>query len=434
MRSIIEIHRHGEWAKAAEFIPAEAGHRATFEYLPEYVFLDDAEPISLTLPLTMERQGVDGDFGHPCCPPFLLDLVPQGRGRDLLAKELALANTEDNDLSLAQHGAFNPVGNLRLNTAVAFYQRRRAAHEEACRGFTLKDILDRPDTFREHIFVHEMLSAGTAGLQGVAPKFLLTRSRNDLWYADAALPDLEAESHWLVKMPRGRDVSDLTILRNEAAYLEVANSCGLRTAGKPILRGDMLFLPRFDRLHTPNRNVLRLHQETLASLAGCYDHGLMIPLFDLVEAFRCHVHDPVGEMIEFIKRDILNLALRNPDNHARNTSVQRLADGRVQLTPLYDFAPMYLDRDLIARGCRWKRDRGEISDWNDIVAQLQTDEQGRDQILVALKTFAEKVENLPGVMASCGVDPFIIDDCKPSIENQYERLSKLKVQGHGSTP
>src|ERR1035437_2619104 len=111
MRSIIEVFFNGKWTKAAEFSPASAGHRATFEYLPEYVFLDGAPPVSFALPPTMERIGVDGETGYPRCPPFLLDLVPQGRGRQFLVKHLDVSNTEDSDLLLAQHGAFNPVGN-----------------------------------------------------------------------------------------------------------------------------------------------------------------------------------------------------------------------------------------------------------------------------------------------------------------------------------
>ena len=33
--------------------------------------------------------------------------------------------------------------------------------------------------------------------------------------------------------------------------------------------------------------------------------------------------DPTREMIEYIKRDIANIALGNKDNHARNTAIQR---------------------------------------------------------------------------------------------------------------
>lgn len=435
MRSTIEIYRHGEWVKAAEFSAAHSGHRATFEYLPEYVFLDHAKPISFALPLTMDRSGVDGETGYPLCPPFLLDMVPYGRGRELLAREIGVAGTEDNDLLLAQHGAFNPVGHVRLDTAVAFYEQRKALHVEYSKGFTLEEILARPDEFREHIFVHEMLSAGSAGLQGAAPKFLLTQSKSNLWFADAALHDFDAESHWLVKMPRGKQESDFVILRNEAAYMEVAERCGLRVAGKPMLHDDMLFLKRFDRVPTANGNVDRLHQETLASLAGLYDHGLQTSLFVLVEAFRPHVTDVVAEVVEFMKREILNVAMRNHDNHARNTSVQRLVDGTVRLTPLYDFAPMYLDRSIGARGCRWQKGKGEIFDWNEVVEELSIDTSAKGDVLIALRDFGEVVANLPGIMADCGVDKKVIEDCKPNIEAQFNRLNLVRNRRrNGPTP
>ena len=38
----------------------------------------------------------------------------------------------------------------------------------------------------------------------------------------------------------------------------------------------------------------------------------------------------------------------------RNTALQRDFEGRIALTPLYDFAPMYLHPDGIARRIRWK--------------------------------------------------------------------------------
>ncbi|WP_375338497.1 hypothetical protein [Variovorax paradoxus] len=38
--------------------------------------------------------------------------------------------------------------------------------------------------------------------------------------------------------------------------------------------------------------------------------------------------------------------MRNTDNHARNTAVQRLPDGALQLTPIFDFAPMFLDPEI----------------------------------------------------------------------------------------
>lgn len=432
MRSIIEVFRDGKWLPAAEFEPL-GRYKATFEYDVDYVFSDGPLPVSLMLPVSMDRLGIDTDSGAPDCPPFLLDLVPQGRGRKLLAAELNISDSEENDLVLAQYGAFNPVGNLRLDTAVTFYENwQRKNPEIEAIGFELANIMARKEDFLDHIWMHAMYAAGTTGVQGAAPKFLLTQNHDGLWFADAALRDADAAKHWLIKQPRGTDETDYALLRNEAAYLRVAARCGLRTAGDPMHERDMLFVPRFDRMVLPN-GLHRLPQETLASLAGVRGFGIPVSMFSLVEAFRAHVSDPVGEIIEFMRRDVLNMAMRNTDNHARNTSVQRLPDGTVRLTPVYDFAPMYLDREVIVRSCRWKTtEKHDVSNLDEIIGALNISESEKHDVAAGLRDFARLVADLPEIMSDCGVDKEIIEHCKPSIDVQFERL--VAVRGYGQTP
>jgi serine/threonine-protein kinase HipA len=192
---------------------------------------------------------------------------------------------------------------------------------------------------------------------------------------------------------------------------------------------DMLFVPRFDRLVLES-GLHRLSQETLASLAGVRGFGIPVSQFSLVEAFRPHVADPVGEIIEFMRRDVLNMAMRNTDNHARNTSVQRLPGGTVRLTPMYDFAPMYLDREMILRSCRWRAaEKHEVTDLDEIIAALKLSESEKKSVAGGMKDFAHIVADLPEIMRDCGVDQSIIDDCRPTIDAQCARLQG--VTGHG---
>lgn len=428
MRSIIEIYLNGCWLEAAEFDTTRGQHyAATFEYKMEYVFGEHPVPVSYALPVSAERHGLDENGAPPPCPAFLLDLVPQGRGRQYLAHELKIDEGAHNDMLLAQYGAFNPVGNLRLNTALAFYQQHAHGNQASQDGFSLADITQRREQFLEHIWLHSMLTAGTTGVQGAAPKFLLTQDAQQRWFADAALSDELAHRHWLIKLPRGNHETDYTILRNEAAYLRVAARCGIRVHGEPALHNDMLFVARFDR-QVSSTGLQRLHQESLASLAGVRGFGIPVSLFNLVAAFRPHVTDSVTEIIEFIKRDILNMAMRNTDNHARNTAIQRLPNGRVQLTPLFDFAPMYMDREFIVRGCKWRVNNGvELEAWQDIIANIGVSPDEMHVIAGALKMFQVKIGNLPGIMRDCGVDSHIIEDCKISIATQLNRLEQLAL-------
>ena len=433
MRSTIETYQNGRWIAAAEFDPVGKGpYTATFEYRMDYVFGENPLPVSFALPVAADRLGLDEEGEAPPCPAFLLDLVPQGRGRKYLAQELKLDDSERHDLLLAQYGAFNPIGNLRLDTAVQFYRERAAQQaSEKEQGFTLEEILARKEEFLEHIWIHAMLTAGTTGVQGAAPKFLMTQNTEGLWFADAALPDDKAAKHWLVKLPRGVHETDYTVLRNEAAYLRVAERCGIRTGGEPQFHKDMLFVQRFDRIvdQAGPRLLHRLHQESLASLAGVHGFGLPTSLFDLAAAFRRHVTDPVGETAEFIKRDILNMAMRNTDNHARNTAVQRLPNGTAQLTPVFDFAPMYMDREFITRSCKWRIDNGpELADWEEIIQKFSFHDTEKEAIAKRIKVFQPVIERMAETMQDCGVEPLIVDNCKANIENQAARLERLAIR------
>jgi serine/threonine-protein kinase HipA len=289
-------------------------------------------------------------------PAFLYDLVPQGKGRTYLIDRLGLSDSENLIVPLVLAGAFNPIGGLRLSSALDFFREEARANPDpaTAEGFALEDVLRKTEAFLDHLSLHAMLASGTTGVQGVAPKFLLTADKDGRWFADMALDDERAAQHWLVKLPRGKSEGDRAVLRNEAPYLRVAARCGLRSQHEPMLHGEALFVRRFDR-EAVNGQVRRHLQESLASVCGLRGFGLPKNQHDLLAGLRAVVSDPTRDTLEFIKRDVLNLAMRNTDNHARNTAVQRLSDGTVQLTPVFDFAPMERGRSAGPRS--WRRSR-----------------------------------------------------------------------------
>jgi serine/threonine-protein kinase HipA len=429
MQCTIEIFINGRWIDCCEISVPEnspgGSARSVFTYDTDYAFSEEAAA-SLLLPVSVEPKTLKN------WPSFLYDLIPQGKGRRYLLGELKLQDGPDADWPLLCAGAFNPIGRLRIKEAQAFYRQHvdKQNQDMLEAGFDLNTILGREESFIEHLEIHGMLSAGTPGVQGVAPKFLLTKGRDSLWYADGALPDANAAKHFLVKLPRGKDASDIKILRNEAAYMRVAKAMGLHVTELPELHGDMLFVPRFDRKVIAD-GVERLHQESVASLSGQIGFDGRPSQNDILAALRKYVSDPTWNTVEFLKRDVLNLALGNTDNHARNTAVQIL-DGGVQLTPLFDFAPMNLDKDGIARSLRWKDAEGrEVQSWAKVIALLPFEEAERDEIRTELCAFGAQVEVLEDVMFQAGVDDDIIKARHHSIQKQSEQLHELASGGHG---
>lgn len=376
-------------------------------------------PVSLALPVNLDRHVPQG------WPNFLYDLVPQGNGRKFLLDRLHLRDTPASDLPLLCAGAFNPIGSLRIREAVHYFEQHKERHGLDTDGFAFDELIARAPDFHEAVMVRGMLAAGGTGVQGVAPKYLLTEAHDGDWYPDAALPDGHARRHFIVKRPRGPSEADRNVLRNEARYMKVAQRFGIRVFELPSLHEDMLFIPRFDR-RAQDRRVLRFHQESAASIAGLGGFGVQADQFKLLDATRRVVDDPIGETIEFIQRDVLNLAMRNPDNHARNTAVQTV-DGVTRLTPLFDFAPMYLDPEGITRSARWYHPTTgkEVRNWEGVLAHLVLPVQERLQLLEALALFGEQLAMLADCMREAGVDEDIVAFVIPSINAQRTQLLAL---------
>jgi serine/threonine-protein kinase HipA len=395
---------------------------AMFEYDLDYAFFQPGGgPVSLRFPVTAEMQKLAQ------WPAFIFDLIPQGGGRSYLLGQLKLADGPAADFPLMCAGAFNPIGRVRIAEAVQYYARHIARHDTGAplAGFSLEQIVGRGDVFNERMLIHSMLAAGTLGVQGAAPKYLLTTDHAGLWHADGALADMHAAAHFIVKRPRGKSASDAKVLRNEAAYMTVASAMGLRTAGTLRYQDDTLFIPRFDRIIQGGK-VLRLHQESAASLAGVVGFDAAPSQFELLQALRAVVSDKTAETIEFLKRDILNLAMRNTDNHARNTAVQQVG-AEVRLTPLFDFAPMYLDPDGIPRAARWYHPdtQKELHDWPTILATIAMPDAERQQIRRTLYGFGQQLTALERYMQEAAVDDDIIAFLRPHIAGQIAQIKAL---------
>jgi serine/threonine-protein kinase HipA len=291
-------------------------------------------------------------------------------------------------------------------------------------GFTREAVIARSEAFVEYAYQHGIYAAGGSDVQGVAPKLLLTQDRDGAWHAEGRLPDATVAAHWLVKRPRGSTAADRKVLRNEAAYMRVASALGLHVHGELTWENDCLFIPRFDRI--PHASVLqRLGMESLASLANVAEYGARMPHDVLCQAIIDHCSDPASDLLEYIKRDIVNVVMGNKDNHARNTVVLRYEDGSVALSPMFDFAPMYLDPEGIARVCRWdgNAEEGGVPNWAVVV------ERYRDHLedpVPALRDFGRQIERLPELMRELGVDDDIIEHQARGSEQHARALLTLE--------
>lgn len=424
---ILEMHIDGNWREAAVLEltgePARGVEASTYlAYLPEHALAywgrTDAAALSVNLPVDLVAAA------GASWPPFLVDLLPQGYGRIELLKQLErdLAAGPAADWALLRAGAGNPIGNIRVKQAHDWVSARTGA---ARRGFTIDEVASRADDFNEYLAQHGLFLAGSSGVQGEWPKILLTQARDGLFYLDHSVADADALAHFIVKFGRGEDQRLAAILRLEAPYMQLARGLGLDVHADLVLHGRALFIPRFDRAVQGER-VIRHGQESIASLCGIAGFGALPSHNEVCRRLAAVVTEPFGAVLEYLKRDIANVALGNKDNHARNTALQRFPDGRVALTPLFDFAPMWLHPDGLARRIRWLQDDGGAPVWSSAITQACTAAKLDEETMRAgLRAMAGPMSTLAADGLALGIAPEFIAPLEKTIADVAAQLEAL---------
>ncbi len=420
----LEIHIDHKWTVAGTIScqNPQLGYRgySTLAYDEQYVdkhlLKSDASALSCRFPVSYEFHRLE------CWPAFILDILPSGAGRRFWLSKLGLPNGPNADWPLLSVGSGNSPGNIRITKNEMNAEGPTLSHP----GFERSAILERNEDFIEYALETGAPITGSSGAQGDAPKFLLTQDKQGKWHADGALLDEKASKHWIVKFPRGKHESDKKILRNEASYMHLALLLGLNVKELPIFEEDALFVPRFDRIINIKGNtqtVERLGLESLCSASGISEFGYIFKLEDLCKTIFSYSTNALEDILEFIFRDILNLICGNTDNHARNTSLIKNLDGSIRLSPLYDFAPMYIDREGIARLNRWKcfessgaLDLKRIIEW--LVSEFSFD---RNLVETRFTEFKHKLTSISDFLKDTGID----EDIQKRILLSYKSLKNV---------
>lgn len=422
----IQIYHQQQWHDCAivELLDAstlgwEAQTRTSylFEYAIDYMDHRDAYAISYNFPVNVQNTISD------TWPAFLIDLLPQGFGRQELLKQLNFSENaqQQADWALLNAGASNPIGNLRIKEAHEWLVQH---YSNTIKGFTLQEIIERKEHFIESLASFGLFVGGSSG--GEWPKLLLTQAKDGLFYLDHSLQDHQVKKHWLVKFSRGIDLRLEKILSQEALYMQVAKYLGLRVYADLEMHGRTLFIPRFDR-QVIDGEVIRIGQESIASLSEKAGFGVKLSHNQICTLIQKSCTYADIEIIEYLKRDIANVAMGNKDNHTRNTAIQRNFDGLIQLTPLFDFAPMWLHPDGIARTIRWEKDdHGGLPVWASVIEQISaTNVITQSKIINALKQQLPLYQNLLQFLKEIKMDQEIIENSEYRIQNICQQLEKL---------
>jgi len=180
MNYTIQIFLHDRWVDCAR-IDLDR-HACRWDYEAIYAVEHTDTPVSLAEPVDLELRT------SAAIPAFLFDLVPQGPGRRFLLGELHLPDAASADFPLIRAGAFDPIGRLRVAEAVEYLSAHvtQRSFAPSLPALTIDDVAQPSDTFKERMMLHGMLETGTTGIQGAAPKYLLTRDRAGLFHGEEA--------------------------------------------------------------------------------------------------------------------------------------------------------------------------------------------------------------------------------------------------------
>jgi len=202
------------------------------------------------------------------------------------------------------------------------------------------------------------------------------------------------------------------------AFVDYAHDVGATVAGATDTQGEA---PKFWVVQDANGRWHPDHGD-----AGGFARRYVLLKFPVPES------GPMAVDIQYIRRDLLNIALGNRDNHGRNTAVLKDTDGTIQLAPLYDFGPAFLDARAIARVIRWEGEEPGRTNWSMALENLTTRFEEAEVafadwnlVVTEMRTFGRRLPELPTLMRDCGVDTSIVEQRRPEIDRLARELAAL---------
>jgi len=285
--------------------------------------------ISVSLPLTPDPYASEDALAHR----FFANLLPEGRVRELVVRDLKIA---DSDFDLLRAiggecaGALSILEEDREPGGTSNYQQLTAAATQDL-------ILRKGQIYAHHDRTQSMPRLSLAGAQEKCPILL----RDGQFY----LPRGEAASSHILKFA----VADYRhVPAYETVLTELARRIGLQACTLEFrylhvndYAHDYLLIERYDRVATETGDIQRLHQEDFCQALGLgrerkYEQGGGISFVDCYSLLREVSSEPALDAEQLLRWQMLNYLAGNSDGHAKNLSLLYPMDGTVRLAPFYD--------------------------------------------------------------------------------------------------
>lgn len=351
-------------------------------------------------------------------PGFILDLIPQGDPLKRILSRHGITSA-DNYFDILSIIPLAAPGNIRIGEPWKTPGSNKGSHP----GFLLQDILDHKEEFVSYMERSGAPIGGTSGVGGGSPKFLLREDFQGRYHAEGWLDDSKTRRALLVKFPYTDSQNSHELARLEKQYYDLIQDLPVRSGEPMRIHDDILFITRFDRI--PEKGGL-----TYCGLESFYAaHNVNIPGAPLLhednlKLIAKHCSDPQAEILEYVKRDILNKALSNTDNHGRNSSFLK-SDGNISLSPVYDLTAMrFFKGDFIVELTKWTNEHQQIRARLKWISQ--TFKLDEDRLVMELRSFRTLLSELEDRLADVGVSRDWIEKTSDDRRNAIQVLQALK--------
>lgn len=439
MELSIQLFANEKWHDAADiqFSDLALNGAVTLAYNFEFIKVVPAygQRDRWACSINAQVSAVPTDYPH--WPALLDDILPAGKSRQWWLNYLDLARQSEfqQNIGLLRHACIAPIGHLRIKQA---FENRPPQNNVR---FPIQQAIAMQYDFLEYANQQGAAIGGATGAGGVAPKLLLMVENEEV-YID---PDFAGKPisaiPYLVKFARNnRSERDNNILKAEGIYYRVLANLLVDTPMKTIniegLRIEehqgqvSLWLPRFDVV-VENGEAKRIGLESVYSIIDA-GPGSAQEHFDVIHRLWQQLKlvskmSPADFVKEYVARDLLNIVFGNSDNHGRNTAFLKL-ENDVRFAPIYDFAPMKADPEMVTRLFKWGKNcetGGDVS--FEKVAENLSQYCPPKEMLIFLNELATRLINVPKYLQEQGCPEEILNFPAIGFNFTEQKLQRMGV-------
>ncbi len=388
----------------------------SFSYDEKYLILKNAEPLSISLPLSLEV------FKANSVKPFFSGLLPEGDQLSLVANSLKVS--ERNPFALLYEIGRDCAGAVEIlpeNEKLPSYAQGSIEHLSKN---DFREILDRSKT--SPLIVGKKKSRlSLAGAQRKIAVFF-DESKDSL----PMLVNNKPSTH-IIKpaMPRHQDS-----VFNEFFCMKLAKEVELDVAEVFFGRFEdftYLLIRRYDRIK--NKGVItRVHQEDFCQALSLppekkYQNEGGPSIEACKNLITKHSSRSAVDFYRFLRATIFNYLIGNSDAHGKNFSFL-YGSNQTRLAPFYDLISTScypeIDHEMAMKiGKSKDPNRTLLTNWHDIVADTNT---ARIHLEKELKEFAFRLpkaaEKLESQLQKQGIESEIFTKIRDLIDKRSRRI------------